>query len=190
MEPAYEGPGTLSPVVPSSLVGDGHDNVHVVHTTILTFPAKSGKDRLTAIYGPDGTSLINDETTIQLAGVPATKGVLSASMDPGSRFATPQQLVTVNGAEYTVDPIKKGGFELIGQSTTVLVLGDDTRSSRTVGHLALATGASTSSHSDESVDAGSASREGSSSASSPGVKTALATCVYLSLLAIFMALFM
>ena len=189
-QPEHEGPGTLSSVAAPSLVANGHKSVHAVHTTILTLPAKHGVEVFTAIYGADGTSLVNEETTIRLGEVSATSALPPASFDPTQGSTTPERLVTVNGAEYTVDTMKNSGFELIDQSTTARVYPDKTQRSRTVGHLALGTGASSPSHNDEAVGTSSLSAKGSSSASGAGMRTALTTCVYLSQLAISMALFM
>ena len=184
-ESAHVEHSTLSHAATSTTVANGHDGVDVVHTTIITFPAKNGGELFTAIYGPEGTSLVNEETTLRLTETPRASTVLPASSDPVHGSATSQQLVTVNGVEYTVHPIKQGGFELSGQSTTMRVHRDDPPTTRTVGHLALATGAPSS-----SWDSDSSTTRGSSSASSSGLDKALTTCIYLSLLAVFIALFM
>jgi hypothetical protein len=189
-DPAHEQHSTLSHAATSTSVAEGLNTVHVVHATILTFLAKNGVEVFTAIYGPAGTSLIDEETTIPFTEVQITSNLLPASFDPGRGCATSQQLATVNGAVFTIDTISKGGFELIGHSTTMCVHQDHPQTTRTVGHLALATGASSSTLNAQSPGFHSSPIRGRSSAPSSGLHRALTTCVYLSLLAMFMAMFM
>lgn len=169
-------------------LGNNGGSVQVVRTTILTLPPNHGAETLRVIYGQGKTVLVNDGSSVLLNS--AESATQRTSLDPEKSFAVTSQLLTINGAEYAVAPLSHGGFQLIGQSTTLKIHDNDAKTTPSAGTLAIATGAAASSLGDESSHQHPSQSHGHHSASNSGVRKALITCVYLSLLAVLVAVFL
>lgn len=179
------------------------DTVHAVRTTIITIPARNSKQTLTAVYGSHVLSLIGEGSTVSASisydpvqvshdsEMSCDPNQVSHSPDdPGLSYSAHQQVVTVGQAEYTVRPLRGEAFELIGQSTTVTIHQDDIQTTTSAGKLALATGHSLTPQNDVPSHQTSTKEYGDTSESSSGMRRALMTCVYLSLLAVSAAIFL